>query len=454
MIHKKLLSLLVLLMTAASGAWADIVKVMEITSDLTGTWPSDNVNIKATELPGFVPVSLDEAKATAGSLPTSGTVYLFYAFDGGKTCYAVFQGGSYQRNGAANQTHSQVIMTVASAAKVYYTYDPDAVAVSTNDAEGETTFTEAEFFMSGSNVTVDYELVRDMSVSVSAAMADRVRIQEVENKFQPVVATQINPEVKDNLNTQSPVTMTVTTDYSLQLQKKDANDEWTDVTDLSVGTFRYMVIGSGLYDGIAYTNEFQLFEGYSVEVPAGEYATFYAEDKVKIDESTTGGQLYTITSVNVTDAKATATELTVAAAQTPLLVYNTGSEKKTFLLIPTDDAATSVTAASQFIGTLEATTIAASTSTQNNYAFNGKQFVWVKNALSVAANKCWLEIGTVPAGTRSISIVFGDGTTGIEAIDNGQLTIDNWYDLNGRRLDGKPTKKGVYIQNGKKVVVK
>ena len=454
MIHKKLLSLLVLLMTAASGAWADIVKVMEITSDLTGTWPSDNVNIKATELPGFVPVSLDEAKATAGSLPTSGTVYLFYAFDGGKTCYAVFQGGSYQRNGAANQTHSQVIMTVASAAKVYYTYDPDAVAVSTNDAEGETTFTEAEFFMSGSNVTVDYELVRDMSVSVSAAMADRVRIQEVENKFQPVVATQINPEVKDNLNTQSPVTMTVTTDYSLQLQKKDANDEWTDVTDLSVGTFRYMVIGSGLYDGIAYTNEFQLFEGYSVEVPAGEYATFYAEDKVKIDESTTGGQLYTITSVNVTDAKATATELTVAAAQTPLLVYNTGSEKKTFLLIPTDDAATSVTAASQFIGTLEATTIAASTSTQNNYAFNGKQFVWVKNALSVAANKCWLEIGTVPAGTRSISIVFGDGTTGIESIDNGQLTIDNWYDLNGRRLDGKPTKKGVYIQNGKKVVVK
>jgi hypothetical protein len=345
-------------------------------------------------------------------------------------------------------------MTVASAAKVYYTYDPDAVAVSTNDAEGETTFTEAEFFMPGSNVTVDYELVRDMSVSVSAAMADRVRIQEVENKFQPVVETQIKPEVKDNLNTQSPVTMTVTTDYSLQLQKKGENDVWTDVTDLSVGTFRYMVIGNGLYDGIAYTNEFQLFEGYSVEVPAGEYATFYAEDKVKIDESTTGGQLYTITSVNVTDAKATATELTVAAAQTPLLVYNTGSEKKTFLLIPTEDAATSVTAASQFKGTTTATTIAASTSTQNNYAFNGKQFVWVKNALSVAANKCWLEIGTVPAGTRSISIVFGDGTTGIEAIDNGQLTIDNWYDLNGRRLQGKPTKKGVYIQNGKKVVVK
>ena len=33
--------------------------------------------------------------------------------------------------------------------------------------------------------------------------------------------------------------------------------------------------------------------------------------------------------------------------------------------------------------------------------------------------------------------------------DDGKL-----YDLNGRYLQGKPTKKGVYIQNGKKVVVR
>jgi hypothetical protein len=32
--------------------------------------------------------------------------------------------------------------------------------------------------------------------------------------------------------------------------------------------------------------------------------------------------------------------------------------------------------------------------------------------------------------------------------------MDNWYDLNGRKLQGKPTRKGVYIQNGQKVVVK
>ena len=52
---------------------------------------------------------------------------------------------------------------------------------------------------------------------------------------------------------------------------------------------------------------------------------------------------------------------------------------------------------------------------------------------------------------------FRDGeTTGIISIDNGELIIDNddWYSLDGRKLDGKPTVRGIYINNGKKVVIK
>ena len=40
-------------------------------------------------------------------------------------------------------------------------------------------------------------------------------------------------------------------------------------------------------------------------------------------------------------------------------------------------------------------------------------------------------------------------TTSLKAIDNGQLTIDNWYDLNGRKV--KNLRKGIYIYKGKKV---
>ena len=46
-----------------------------------------------------------------------------------------------------------------------------------------------------------------------------------------------------------------------------------------------------------------------------------------------------------------------------------------------------------------------------------------------------------------------DGTTSIRSIDEGQFTNDVWYNLNGQRID-TPTKKGLYIKNGKKVLVK
>ena len=38
----------------------------------------------------------------------------------------------------------------------------------------------------------------------------------------------------------------------------------------------------------------------------------------------------------------------------------------------------------------------------------------------------------------------------------GEMTFDSeaWYTLNGVRLNGKPTKKGIYINNGKKIVIK
>jgi hypothetical protein len=31
---------------------------------------------------------------------------------------------------------------------------------------------------------------------------------------------------------------------------------------------------------------------------------------------------------------------------------------------------------------------------------------------------------------------------------------DTWYDLQGRKLSGKPTQKGIYIYQGKKRIIK
>ena len=51
-------------------------------------------------------------------------------------------------------------------------------------------------------------------------------------------------------------------------------------------------------------------------------------------------------------------------------------------------------------------------------------------------------------------ITITSGATDIQSIDNGQLTMDNYYTLDGRKLDGMPTQKGLYIVNGRKVVIR
>ena len=46
--------------------------------------------------------------------------------------------------------------------------------------------------------------------------------------------------------------------------------------------------------------------------------------------------------------------------------------------------------------------------------------------------------------------------TGIEGVNpatNSETVSEKWYDMNGRSLQGKPTKKGLYIHNGVKVLV-
>ena len=47
-----------------------------------------------------------------------------------------------------------------------------------------------------------------------------------------------------------------------------------------------------------------------------------------------------------------------------------------------------------------------------------------------------------------------DEATAIDASlnDNGKMINDNYYSIEGKKLNGEPTQKGVYIVNGKKVV--
>ena len=78
---------------------------------------------------------------------------------------------------------------------------------------------------------------------------------------------------------------------------------------------------------------------------------------------------------------------------------------------------------------------------------------------NIPAFRCYLEVdglSTFAANSRmAIRVAGGDDMTGIETINNEQSVKNNGlYDLNGRRLNSTQLKKGLYIKNGKKVVIK
>ena len=88
---------------------------------------------------------------------------------------------------------------------------------------------------------------------------------------------------------------------------------------------------------------------------------------------------------------------------------------------------------------------------------NANKFYFSNGSTKIKAFRGYFNLETADAyyeESRRIALVFGETT----AIDNGKLTMDNEagaiYDLSGRKVSNGQLKKGLYIKNGKKVVVK
>jgi hypothetical protein len=86
------------------------------------------------------------------------------------------------------------------------------------------------------------------------------------------------------------------------------------------------------------------------------------------------------------------------------------------------------------------------------------------NDMPNAANARALTRGTAATEEElpqsiTVRLVGSNGeTTSIGTLDTetGEMTFDSeaWYTLDGVRLSGKPSKKGLYINNGRKIVIK
>ena len=94
------------------------------------------------------------------------------------------------------------------------------------------------------------------------------------------------------------------------------------------------------------------------------------------------------------------------------------------------------------------------------YLGAGNKLYYPSKAMTVNACRAVFVLNGLTAGetakARAFKLNFGDESTGITTTNytNDTNSDGAWYDMQGRRLSGKPSQHGIYIKNGKKVVIK
>ena len=197
------------------------------------------------------------------------------------------------------------------------------------------------------------------------------------------------------------------------------------------------------------------------------------------------GSFYAFTNIEKegNDYVATMTEpaSTTLTANTPYLYEPNATGKVDFsgtYEIPASLTAGSTTSNGwTFKGTYE--TIEWTSAPTGTYGFSAEnadgisqgQFVKVGEYVRIKPMRCYLENESF-AGARGakraaaeplpetikVRLISANGeVTGIGTLQTktGEFTLDNeaWYSLDGRRIVGKPSAKGIYVNNGKKVII-
>ena len=184
-----------------------------------------------------------------------------------------------------------------------------------------------------------------------------------------------------------------------------------------------------------------------------EWTTLYSGVDFELPDDV---EAYIVTNVDFTTGK-----LTVAPtggkvkANTALLLRKqpAGDDMYPITSFADIDISGAGTPCSEFKGSTEPVNIVNNAAKQYYILVNG-QFVRAADGV-LPAYKCYI-LNELPLGAPALSIVIQDGeTTGISDVrGNTDDVTGEWYDLSGRRLQSKPTQKGVYIMNGKKIRVK
>ena len=180
----------------------------------------------------------------------------------------------------------------------------------------------------------------------------------------------------------------------------------------------------------------------AIKLAADGYSTYCSENRLDISR-TTGVTAYIVN--NVTETTVELQEVSVIPAETGFILKGTGSAW--YDLYKTENAVDDVSA-NQLHGTLTVTTAPA-----NTFALSTKKgvtgFYPVSTGLTIPAHKAYL----TATGSMARSLSIDGEVTGILNVDSYVNAIPaEYYSIHGIKV-ARPT-KGIYISNGKKVVIK
>ena len=222
-----------------------------------------------------------------------------------------------------------------------------------------------------------------------------------------------------------------------------------------------LIIPIGSEEAYASATEWKDFTNRSVFKTFDHAVTTFADaEKIDLDNAYRVGDEKTFAAAATKDLKAyqftgsvvdgtiDGTEVKgIVPAGTGLLM--TGTKGATYVFPLTSEDATADVSGNKLVGVTKDTDLSKLTDVNSHYVYENDGFQ-LQSTGTIAANEAYLSLPT--AGTDKIYVSLG-GATGIKGIAADNEDNGAWYTLDGVKVNEKPTAKGLYIHNGKKVIV-